>query len=143
MRSSSRIVCVFVQIVQLPQSPEVISVDDRITAAVFHHFLPSSLRIYERRRRRFLSVLRRDGNFKGHTVYYMLTGQFPRDLKGRDAIVEILHSETVPIRDRESKVPKPVAKVIDRALSSDPEKRFRDAAQMKVFLKRAFAQVRG
>jgi serine/threonine-protein kinase len=75
--------------------------------------------------------------------YYMLTGGYPRDFDGRDPIAVILHSETVPVRDRESSVPKPVADVIDRALASDPEKRFRDAAQMRSSLKRAFGQVRG
>jgi serine/threonine protein kinase len=75
--------------------------------------------------------------------YFMLTGQYPRDFDGRDPIAVILHSETVPVCERAADVPRPVAAVIDRALASDPEKRFRDAAQMRAALKRAFAQVRG
>jgi serine/threonine-protein kinase len=74
--------------------------------------------------------------------YYMLTGQPPHKFSARDPIAVILHSKTVPIRDWDSKVPRPVAQVIDRALSSDPERRFRDTAQMKAHLKRAFTQVR-
>jgi serine/threonine protein kinase len=75
--------------------------------------------------------------------YYLLTGHYPRDLKGRDPIAVILQSETIPIRDRDAKIPKSVAAVIDRALSSDPEQRFADLDQMKAHLKRAFAKVRG
>jgi serine/threonine protein kinase len=75
--------------------------------------------------------------------YHMLTGQYPRDLAGRDPIAVILHSETIPIGERNTKIPKPVAGVIDRALASEADKRFRDTAQMKTHLKHAFAQVRG
>jgi serine/threonine protein kinase len=75
--------------------------------------------------------------------YHMLSGTFPRDFDGRDPIAAILHSETVPLRERNPKIPQPVASVIDRALSSSPEKRFRDVAQLKAHMKRAFDQVRG
>ncbi len=70
----------------------------------------------------------------------MLTGQFPPIPTGVTPSVD-LQSEAVYIRNHNSKVPQPVARVDDRALSSDPE-RFRDAAQMKSHLKRAFAKVR-
>ncbi len=101
------------------------------------HFLPRERLVSPRE-----SDLRSDQWSMAAVFYHMLTGRFPRDLAGGDPIAEILHSETVPIRDRNSTVPQPVARVIDRALSSDPEKRFRDAAEMKSHLKRAFARVR-
>jgi serine/threonine protein kinase len=75
--------------------------------------------------------------------YHVLTGQFPRDFARRDPIAVILHSEAVPIRERNPQVPKPVAQVIDRALAAHLDKRFRDAAEMKAQLQRAFGQVRG
>ena len=74
--------------------------------------------------------------------YHLLTGQYPRDTTGSEPLSGILDSETVPIRERNSQVPKPVAQVIDRALASNPKKRFPDAVRMKAHLRRAFERVR-
>jgi len=102
------------------------------------HFLP---------RERVLDL--RQGDFRSDqwslaaVFYYMLTGRFPREFRGRDPITVILQSETIPLAERDAKMPQPIAAVIDQALSSDPEKRFRDVAQMRTMLKRAFTRLRG
>jgi len=105
---------------------------------VNYHFLPRE-RVVDFREARPVSDLWS----VAAVFYHVLTGQFPRDLTGRDALAAVLHSESVPIRERNPQVPKPVAQVIDKALASDPGKRFQSAAEIKVHLERAFRQVRG
>ncbi|MDA1049289.1 MAG: serine/threonine-protein kinase [Planctomycetota bacterium] len=64
--------------------------------------------------------------------YNVLTGQYPRNLtKDRDPIEVILHDEAIPIRDRCAEIPRAVAEVLDRALSSDTAVRFQSAAEFK------------
>ncbi len=104
---------------------------------VNYHFLPRE-RVVDFREARPVSDLWS----VAAVFYHVLTGQFPRDLTGRDALAAVLHSESVPIRERNPQVPKPVAQVIDKALASDPGKRFQSAAEIKAHLERAFRQVR-
>lgn len=75
--------------------------------------------------------------------YSMLTGRFPREFTDRNPLAAVLDSESVPIRERCSQVPKALARVIDKALVSDPEQRFQNAAELKARLQHAFRQVRG
>ena len=67
--------------------------------------------------------------------YYMLTGQFPRDRLGQEPLSGILDSDPIPIRKRDPRIPDPVARVMDRALSAHPGKRFQHAALMKDLLR--------
>jgi eukaryotic-like serine/threonine-protein kinase len=67
--------------------------------------------------------------------YHVLTGQFPRDRVGQEPLSGILDSDPIPIRERDPRVPEPVARAIDRALNANPGKRFQDAASMKDHLR--------
>jgi eukaryotic-like serine/threonine-protein kinase len=64
-------------------------------------------------------------------LYFMLTGEFPRDLVGKDPIFAVLQSDAVPILDRTSTIPKPLAEVIDRALIDNPDIYYKTAAEFK------------
>ncbi|MCU0544008.1 MAG: serine/threonine-protein kinase [Oscillatoriaceae cyanobacterium Prado104] len=64
-------------------------------------------------------------------LYFMLTGEFPRDLVGKDPIFAVLQSDAVPILDRTSAIPKPLAEVIDRALIDNPDIYYKTAAEFK------------
>lgn len=64
-------------------------------------------------------------------LYYMLTGDFPRDFKGRDPFLAVLQNEPVPIRQRDASIPDKLAEVIDLALIEKPEIYFKSAAQFK------------
>jgi len=72
------------------------------------------------------------------TFYYMLTRQFPRDFqRGKNPIEVILQGGIVPIRKRDSSVPKKIAKVIDRALADKPNDRYQTAFEMLNALKKS------
>lgn len=72
------------------------------------------------------------------TFYVMLTGALPRDLpKGMDPVEVILHGRIIPVRERDRLVPKPLAKVLDRALSNNAKDRFTDGGDMLAAVKRA------
>lgn len=64
-------------------------------------------------------------------LYFVLTGEFPRNLVGKDPIFVVLQTDAVPILDRTSAIPKPLAQVIDRALIDNPEIYYKTAAEFK------------
>ncbi|MEO3845483.1 protein kinase [Streptomyces sp. B22F1] len=65
-------------------------------------------------------------------LYYMLTGSTPRDFPaGADRWRVVLDSPAVPIRHRSTEVPERLAKVIDHALTEDPEIGFGSAAEFR------------
>ncbi len=66
------------------------------------------------------------------TFYHMLTGRFPLDFPpGRDPMEVILSDTPTPIRKRSRSVPKPLAKVIDRSLAVETNKRYQTAAEFR------------
>ncbi|MBN2559617.1 MAG: protein kinase [Phycisphaerae bacterium] len=74
----------------------------------------------------------------GATFYNMLTGQYPRDMgRGQDPMEVILNGKIVPVRKRDSSIPKKVAAVIDRALDNDVKARYQSAGEMRVALVKA------
>ena len=64
-------------------------------------------------------------------LYAMLTGCFPRNLQGQDPFVAVLQCDAVPICDRTSAIPKPLAKVIDLALIDNPDIYYKSATDFK------------
>jgi eukaryotic-like serine/threonine-protein kinase len=64
-------------------------------------------------------------------LYVMLTGFSPRNFVGVDPFCAILNNDAVPIRDRTSSIPQPLATVIDRALIDNPEIYYKSAAEFK------------
>lgn len=72
------------------------------------------------------------------SLYAMLTGKVPRNFpKGRDPFLVVLQDAAVPIRERDSKIPKKLAKVIDNALVDTPAICFKRAADFKQALEDA------
>jgi serine/threonine protein kinase len=72
------------------------------------------------------------------TLYFMLTGEPPRDFRGNvDPWRVILDSHPVPIRDRNPKIPTQLAAVIDRAVQDTPTIGFSSAAELKQALLKA------
>jgi serine/threonine protein kinase len=72
------------------------------------------------------------------TFYYMLTGAPPRETpKGVDPLAAVLGGVSIPIRDRDHSIPKPLAVVIDRALAVDHKKRFQNATEFRDALAKA------
>jgi serine/threonine-protein kinase len=66
------------------------------------------------------------------TFYYMLTGAPPRETpKGVDPLAAVLGGVSIPIRDRDHNIPKPLAAVIDHALAVDHKKRFQNATELR------------
>jgi serine/threonine protein kinase len=65
------------------------------------------------------------------SLYNMLTGTYPRDFSDKDPFVTVLQSDPVPIRQRDSSIPKPLAELIDLALVDNPEIHFKTAAAFK------------
>ena len=64
-------------------------------------------------------------------LYYMLTGTYPRDFKGKDPWLATLQTKAIPIRDRNPSIPKPLAALIDLALSDRPHIHFKTAIEFK------------
>jgi pSer/pThr/pTyr-binding forkhead associated (FHA) protein len=64
-------------------------------------------------------------------LYVMLTGFSPRNFVGVDPFCAILNNDAVPIRDRTSSIPQPLATVIDRALIDNPEIYYKSAVDFK------------
>ncbi|WP_150111567.1 hypothetical protein [Oscillatoria nigro-viridis] len=52
-------------------------------------------------------------------------------MQDRDPFLAVLQNDEVPVRDRTSAIPKPVATVIDRALIDNPEIYYKSAAEFK------------
>jgi hypothetical protein len=65
------------------------------------------------------------------SLYYMLTGYYPRDFTGKDIFLEVLRNKPIPIRDRDPKIPQKIAEVIDLALVEEPEIYFKSAKEFK------------
>ena len=62
------------------------------------------------------------------TLYFMLTGFYPRHLTGNvDPMLEILTKPPVPIRERNADVPQPLAELLDLALIDNPQLHFKSA----------------
>jgi eukaryotic-like serine/threonine-protein kinase len=72
------------------------------------------------------------------TLYELLTGTVPRDFpRGSEPFLVVLHQDTVPIRQRNSSIPRRLAEVIDRALQDKPEIGFQTAFAFKQALEEA------
>jgi serine/threonine protein kinase len=68
----------------------------------------------------------------GATLYYMLTRQYPRDfVPGQDPLQVILRGGTVPIRERDGALGRPLAAVVDRAVADDLAHRYASARQFQ------------
>ncbi len=66
------------------------------------------------------------------TLYYMLTGDTPKDFKFNvDPLYTALTAPVVPIRKRNPRIPSRLADVIDYALREEPEIGIRSAAELK------------
>jgi serine/threonine protein kinase len=62
------------------------------------------------------------------TVYYLLTGEYPRDFAAQqDPLAVVLRDGPVPLRTRDPQVPADLAEVLDRALADDTQLRYPDA----------------
>jgi serine/threonine-protein kinase len=66
------------------------------------------------------------------SLYCMLTGCIPRNFpRGKDPWQTVLNTDPVPIRDRDSSIPRKLAEVIDLALRDRKGLHFKTAAQFK------------
>jgi WD40 repeat protein len=65
------------------------------------------------------------------SLYNMLTGTYPRDFSNKDPFLTVLQTDPVPIRQRDSSIPKLLAELIDLALVDQPEIHFKTAAAFK------------
>ena len=64
-------------------------------------------------------------------LYVMITGYSPRNLQGQDPFLAVLQNDAVPVRDRTSAIPQPLAAVLDRALIDNPDIYYKSAAEFK------------
>ena len=64
-------------------------------------------------------------------IILCLTGQFPKEARGRDIWAAMLTEKAVPARKRNPSVPKQLAEVIDTALVDRPAIQIISAAQLK------------
>jgi serine/threonine protein kinase len=72
------------------------------------------------------------------TFYCMLTGNIPRDIqRGQSPIDAILKGDIVPIRERDSGLPRKLAKTIDKALAPEVRNRYPEAGAFLKALKKA------
>ena len=70
------------------------------------------------------------------TVYYLLTGEYPRDFSSHpDPLAVILRGGTVPLRQRDPSVPTDLAALLDRALDDEPSRRFPTAREFATALR--------
>ena len=70
------------------------------------------------------------------SFYNMLTGEVPKNFTGKDVFAIALYGDTVPIRKRDSSIPKGLAEVIDTALREKPGIGFKTAYDFKKALER-------
>jgi eukaryotic-like serine/threonine-protein kinase len=68
------------------------------------------------------------------SLYFMLTGAFPRNFTGRDPWGIVLNEHAVPIRERNPSIPSRYAEVIDAALVDSPTIPVQTAQQFKAML---------
>jgi len=74
------------------------------------------------------------------TLYYLMTGAFPFDFpEKRDPIDVILNENVVPIRSRRSAILKPLAAVIDQAVTKKHKDRYRDVGELLAAAKKAIS----
>lgn len=72
------------------------------------------------------------------TFYVMLTGVLPREFPtGKDPMEVILHGRIIPIHERIRQLSRPLAQVLDRALSNKPKERFANGGEMLTAMKKA------
>jgi hypothetical protein len=71
------------------------------------------------------------------SLYFLLTGEPPRDFTGRDPWQVVLQCDPVPIRHRRPAVPDRLARVIDLALVEKPHIAFRTAGELRRALEAA------
>lgn len=64
-------------------------------------------------------------------LYVMITGYSPRNLHGQDRFLAVLQIDGLPVDDRTSAIPQPLATVIDRALIDNPEIYYKSAGKFK------------
>lgn len=74
------------------------------------------------------------------TLYYLLTGTYPRELKNPSDLLGVLKTDPIPIRDRVPSLDSKVAEVIDIALQDNPEIHFKSAVALKEALQEASGQ---
>ena len=73
------------------------------------------------------------------TLYNMLTGKFPREFVGQNKKRTILHTHTIPIRERDRSMQPALADVIDKALDDTQEELpIRSAGSFKQALEAAW-----
>jgi hypothetical protein len=74
----------------------------------------------------------------GATLYFLLTRQYARNfLPGQDPLPVILGGGVVPLRARDPRIPGGLARVVDRALSDDVERRYPTALEFLQDLERS------
>lgn len=65
------------------------------------------------------------------SLYYMLTGAYPRNFTNKDPFLAVLTTEPVAIAQRDRSIPQPLAEVIDIALVDNPQIQFKTAVNFK------------
>ncbi|MDP4088259.1 MAG: protein kinase [Bacillota bacterium] len=71
------------------------------------------------------------------SYYFMLTGVYPKDLSGKDIFAAALANSAVPVRSRNSHIPRRLAAVIDAALIDKPAIQIKTAAELKKMIEAA------
>ena len=64
----------------------------------------------------------------------MITGYSPRNLHGQDPFLAVLQIDGLPVDDRTSAIPQPLATVIHRTLIDNLEIYYKSAAEFKQVL---------
>jgi serine/threonine protein kinase len=76
----------------------------------------------------------------GATLYFMLTGQTPRDFGGgKDPLAVVIEGRIIPLRQRDPRLPAAVAAVVDRAIADDPLDRHSSAPELRDALREALS----
>jgi len=71
----------------------------------------------------------------GATFYYMITGRVPRKKeRSQDQVESILINEILPVNKIDSSISQNINQLIMRALHHDPNKRYKDASELKKHL---------
>ncbi|WP_333096613.1 hypothetical protein [Microcoleus sp. Pol12A6] len=64
-------------------------------------------------------------------LYVIITGYSPRNWQAQHLFLTVLKNDAVPVPDRTSAIPQPLATVIDRALIDNPDIYYKSAAEFK------------